>query len=243
MEFILTQNEMSYIQNEFNYKHLHGVASCMCNKRQAENSLLNRKMIYPVKDCFELCNELRLLFATWLNVKFVMSRPDLHSSSFDICLLSDEKCIIYFKREKSQYNIRFVDMDSSIMDFYMCSCMQLWKADDISESFNVKVPMEILDMIIKDGSTDAMTKVSKQTGLPVEWLVDYRANIMNASFSPEAYAVVLTEDLSDNVGCLTKIVNTEKSLYAFKHITRPNGEQVALIRGGTDFLVSCMYNF
>lgn len=239
----LTQNELAYIQSEYNFKSLCGVAPFLHNKRKAEKSLLEKGMIFPVRDLFELSNELRLMLATWANARFTMTRPDLHDRNFDIVLLTDETCVLYFKREKDTYSIRFVDMDDSIMDFYMESCMQLNDPADVKNPFNVQISMADLDMLIKDGGNAALTTLSGKTGLPVDWLRVYRQVILSTEFPETACSLVLTEDLRDNVGCLTKLMKTDGGIFGFKHVTAPDGETAVLMKGNKNFIIDCMYNF
>ena len=141
MELQIGINEIAYIQKRFNFKVLFGIEPFICNEQDAEKQLLESKLIYPVRDSYELDNHVRFIFYLWSNAHLVLSRPDLSEKYCSLALLANENDMMYFLREGDRFVIRCCPITEDIIDAVVSMIIGFEEKDEqpVQQPFNARI--------------------------------------------------------------------------------------------------------
>lgn len=234
MRFSLSVDEIVYIKQTYKFGRLLGVDEE--RGMLGDVDLLGKGYITQHGAINELCTELRLLFSAWRNARYTLTRPGLNTEHHFMCLLSDDKNIIIYETMDDNAVIDFFDYSIDIMDNLICGLSGLDTKVICDNRYNIRMAVNDFEEFCKQNDIEGW---EARLGVSADALREY----LDAIKSEQNVRMILTEDHEDKIGCLIKVVNTPKAIYAIKHVTRETQQHVVLLMGDAHSITDSIYIF
>lgn len=239
MKFVLTEKEIIFLKEKFNFSKLIGLdENKKIDKDATLQSLKEKEAVYTFNNDIELSAGYRYLLTQWKNARYSLVRPDINDDKLFQCLLCGDKSILFVQRKEDVFEIELYDFNEQLIVECIKAVAQIQDYNQEVESFLLTTSVADLDELL-DKTEEKLLDWQNRTGLSEKLILRYKEAISKN----ENCRLLLVEDHVGEVGFLAKIVVEDDGIFVLKHVTQKENEKMVMLKGNADYVTDSIFNF
>ncbi len=232
----LTEKELATLLSLSSISLLPAVDVMVRKDDDAIESLLRKGYITPCANGYRLEYAVSRILTAWQDALYVMSRTIMGRQ---VGLLVNYDSFLCYRKVGDVFEIQHVMNEADNLDEWICRMNGLTFRPHVLGSFFVKLTSEEGKLLVGAGSAENFGELQKKYGIPVAWLQEWQTNMR--SQSPGQKAVSSIRDIRGNREVNVLFKDVGDALYMCAQ-GLGSDSYVAIARGGTQYVVSLIYN-
>ena len=237
MTLYFTHEELSYLAKKFGYKHLEGVDLVKFKDKVCEASLLEKGYLFPYNKTYEMSNDVRLLFSTWVNVRYTLVRDQFISDDHVFALLANKERILTYSFHEGNIQVSLCDFSPEIMDKLMTDYLDVQECDTPSYGFNITFAgKEYLSLFAGKMTSE---QIAGKCGISVQ-----DVELIKKTLADENSTSFIVQDVVEDIGCMGTFMRYADGYIMVKHIVPNNdldAQKVIIVKGSAQDIVDSVY--